>query len=78
MKRSELVQKINNLITRGYLIERHVSGEDILNLIEKNGMLPPGVHDGTFHDLGMKNYKNEWEPECEAPKCCNGGCHEQD
>ena len=45
---------------------------EILEKIEKAGMLPPIR---VTKDLPFCDYS--WEPECEAPKCCGEGCNEQ-
>ena len=67
MKRSEMVKKLEipvSIIAGGMLTKKEIAetASNILNILEKNGMLPPETHIGSER-LEGHIMQCQWEPE---------------
>lgn len=60
MKRSEMIKKLEEFFNKTCYQDYWPDSEEVLDIIEKNGMLPPTVNIPAF---GVKD--NAWEPEDE-------------
>ena len=59
MKRSEMVENIKYMLTNPVLLDSGTLANDILNMIEEAGMLPPDTGYDTTDTCNVWEYENE-------------------
>lgn len=64
MKRSEMIDNLQGILDNRHPLDGPIDANEILNLIEKFGMLPP---EAKFIDERIgTHWDNQWEPEEET------------